>query len=367
MMKNSKVSSKDNPLFSLLLGLLSNDVNLARIRFLSNIICALIAARSVSFSKLATCFGAHNAVQTSSVFRRIQRFMSQYHLCDKLVAKLVLEFMGNPQLVDLVMDRTDWKIGSYHLNMLALGVRHKGCAIPILFVLLPAQGASHTKDRIALIDHFIDLYGRSRIRSLSADREFIGKDWFKYLKNRNIKQYIRIKSNTRIFFENGQSISASKLFKGLDVGEIATRKKPIILFDQLCYLSAARIKAKAGKTELLLIASLDNKQCPFANYRERWQVETMFKAMKSSGFNINKTHLKHPERIENLFKIVMIAYCWCYKMGVYLHKQVKQIVIKSHGRMQTSFFKYGLEYLNKKLFDKDYHQIIIDLKFLSCT
>ena len=35
--------------------------------------------------------------------------------------------------------------------------------------------------------------------------------------------------------------------------------------------------------------------------------------------------------------------------------------------MNTSFFKYDLEYLNNKLFDKDFHQIINDLKILSCT
>ena len=366
-MKNSKVSSKDSLLFNLFVSLLANDLNLARIRFISHFVCALIATRSVTFSKLASCFGASNDVQADSVYRRIQRFMSQYYLSDKAVAKLVLGLVGNPKAVDLVMDRTDWKIGSYHLNMLALGVRHKGCAIPILFTLLPTKGASHTKVRIGLMEQFLDLYGRERINSLAADREFIGEDWFKYLTANKIKYFIRVKSSTVMTFENGVKVNAKKVFSNLELGSFATRNKPVIVFGVQCYISATRVSAKGGKTDLLLIASFSLDHNPFENYKERWQVETMFKAMKSSGFNINKTHLKKPERIENLFKLVMIAYCWCYQAGIYLHTKVKEITIKSHGRQQVSILKYGIDYLNRKLFMKDNTHILNHLQFLSCT
>jgi len=40
-------------------------------------------------------------------------------------------------------------------------------------------------------------------------------------------------------------------------------------------------------------------------YRQRGQIETMFKAMKSAGFNIEATHLSDIERIEKLLLIVM--------------------------------------------------------------
>jgi IS4 transposase len=34
-----------------------------------------------------------------------------------------------------------------------------------------------------------------------------------------------------------------------------------------------------------------------AAYRQRWQIETMYKAMKSTGFNIEDTHLSDIERV----------------------------------------------------------------------
>jgi len=36
-------------------------------------------------------------------------------------------------------------------------------------------------------------------------------------------------------------------------------------------------------------------------YKERWQIETAFSALKTSGFNIEDTRLTEIERIEKLF------------------------------------------------------------------
>lgn len=45
-----------------------------------------------------------------------------------------------------------------------------------------------------------------------------------------------------------------------------------------------------------------------------------FKAMKSSGFDIEKTHLQDIQRIEKLVLLIMIAFVWCYKVDIYLHQ-----------------------------------------------
>ena len=91
-----------------------------------------------------------------------------------------------------------------------------------------------------------------------------------------------------------------------------------------------------------------------------------FKAMKSSGFDIEKTHLKDIERIEKLILLVMIAFVWCYKIGIYLHKK-KPIIIKKHGRKAKSIFKYGLDFLAKILLNSKNQSNIEIYQFLSCT
>ena len=63
--------------------------------------------------------------------------------------------------------------------------------------------------------------------------------------------------------------------------------------------------------------------------------------MKSSGFDIEKTHFQDTDRIRKLLLLVMIAFVWWYKVGIHLHNNTKPIVIKKHGRKAKSIFKYG--------------------------
>ena len=72
-------------------------------------------------------------------------------------------------------------------------------------------------------------------------------------------------------------------------------------------------------------------------------------AMKSSGFNIEDTHVTDLKRLENLYLLTMIAFVWCYKVGDYLDQNIKKIKIKTHLRKAISVFKYGLDYISKEL------------------
>ena len=53
------------------------------------------------------------------------------------------------------------------------------------------------------------------IACLLADREFIGKDWFKYLIDKNILFRIRIKSNTQVANSRGGLVPVRNLFRHL--------------------------------------------------------------------------------------------------------------------------------------------------------
>ncbi len=102
-------------------------------------------------------------------------------------------------------------------------------------------------------------------------------------------------------------------------------------------------------------------------YRQRWQIETMFKGLKSSGFNIEDSHVRSQERMANLFSIVMIAYVWCYLVGIYIHENIKEIKVLHHGRKAKSLFKYGLEYISQCLLNHTNRYRIDIFNFLSYT
>ena len=93
----------------------------------------------------------------------------------------------------------------------------------------------------------------------------------------------------------------------------------------------------------------------------------MFKALKSSGFNIENTHLQDLERIEKLVALVFVAFVWCYKVGIYVDQFEQKIKIKKHGHRAKSLFKYGLDYIANILLNPQNQSNVDVFKFLSCT
>lgn len=78
------------------------------------------------------------------------------------------------------------------------------------------------------------------------------------------------------------------------------------------------------------------------------------------------THLTDIERINKLFALVIVAFVWAYKVGIFMN-DICPIKIKKHGRKAHSLFKYGLTYLSNALFSRDISKINQYYKFLSCT
>ncbi|KOR28665.1 hypothetical protein TI03_04215 [Achromatium sp. WMS1] len=58
------------------------------------------------------------------------------------------------------------------------------------------------------------------------------------------------------------------------------------------------------------------------------------------------THLTQPDRISKLFAIVTLAFVWCYRVGLW-QSGVKLSRICKHGYRAKSFFKQGVEFLQR--------------------
>lgn len=128
------------------------------------------------------------------------------------------------------------------------------------------------------------------------------------------------------------------------------------------YVSGMKIK----NGQYLIIVSYDKQQQAMLNYKDRWQIETMFKAFKIKGFNIEDTHLNDIDRIDTLVAVVSIAFSWAYKAGIYAYQHIKPIVVKKHKRKARTFFKYGLKFItNALLVHFDQRSTFINI--LSCT
>lgn len=362
---NTRSNCKNSILLTILNQSFGKSMNLARIKFFGLFICALCKVQTVCFEKLAVSFDSD--VCSDSSLRRIQRFMSEYMLDTNLIARLIFSLLPHEPPYRLAMDRTNWKFGSFNINILVIAIVYQGVAFPVLFKMMPKFGNSSTGERIKLMQRYIDLFGIDSIDCLLADREFVGDNWLGYLNKNRIRYHIRIRENFWVIIpRNGHRVKASWLFNRLQLNQYEFYSGIVIVNGQLCYLSASKVKNKEGVPELQIIVSFNKPDEAQSLYKERWQIETAFKALKSSGFNIEDTHLTDIDRVNKLLALVLVAFVWAYKIGIYLNT-IKPIKIKKHGRKAKSFFKYGLTYLAKVLFSSDIDKFEECCEFLSCT
>ena len=66
---------------------------------------------------------------------------------------------------------------------------------------------------------FLEIFGGEIIDYLTADREFIGKDWFEFLLEIKISFRIRIRKTDPVANSQGEIVEAQRLFKDLKVNE----------------------------------------------------------------------------------------------------------------------------------------------------
>ena len=342
-------------------------LNAARIKCMVLLMIALIKVQSVNFDRLAEDFG--NDVELSSNLRRIQRFFASFYLPSDLISQLLFKLLPFEGPYRLSLDRTNRKFGKCNINILVLSVIYKGVALPILWTFLgDKRGNSNQKERTDLLKRFIRLFGLRAIEFITADREFIGDTWWQFLIEHKISFFIRMRDNMKITLPHKGEVKAFWLFNNLPLNVAYQYPKIVQVKGCSVYLSGLKYLNQNGNLEYLIVASFDKSQQALEFYKLRWQIETMFRAFKTAGFNLEDTHLKDYDRLDKLLTMVALAFVWAYKTGFYRDKEVKPIKIKKHGRPEKSLFAYGLEWLAQVLINPFNHlgQKIIT-PFLSCT
>ena len=120
-----------------------------------------------------------------------------------------------------------------------------------------------------MIERFITLFGSTALECLTADREFVGEKWIKYLNEQRIRYYIRIRENFWVLQpHNGKKVKASWLFADLPLNGCRVNHRIVYLNNQLCYLSASKVKDKDGKPELQVIVSFNKPEDALEIYKE---------------------------------------------------------------------------------------------------
>lgn len=307
--------------------------------YIIEIIKSIIETKTINLDAIAQVINPNN--KSESNYRMLQRFFKDFNFVFTSLAKILISYAPKKDRI-LIIDRTQWKDN----NIFFLAIMYQNVAISILWDTLDKKGSSNTLERISLIEDYVNIFGKENIKYLVADREFIGKDWFKWLNTNGIKFLIRVKSNFLI--EEG--INSKKKVKGI-YRYYHSKEKVAKLFGIELKIMGKRV----NKKDILIVAT-NASELALEDYSNRWSIECMFSCFKKKGFNLESTKMSANYKIDKLIALISLAYCCCITVGLH-YKYKDSSFRKDLGYRSKSIFKIGLQRLynaiRKPLFYKD--------------
>ena len=315
-------------------------LNKARLRCFAMLVLAVIGQRSVSLPWLSK--HPDTGVKSKSVLRRFERFFAEVSLKPGFIGALILTLAPKPP--DgwvLAMDRTNWKFGKTHINILAVTVILGKVGLPIAWIVLPkttGRGNSRKHHRIKIMGEVLAILPAEKIKVLTMDREFVGKNWLGWLKLMEIPYIVRVKRNTLIGGHKAHWLSQRRRWKKT-AGQLRE------VFGQEVHFAARRI-AKGRDPYLAIISRGFQGEQALELYRLRWGIETFFSHLKKRGYNFEETHMSKKRSIEKLMGVLAVAFAMCHHWGCVLEKKAG-IKLKKHGHRAKSIFRQGFEAIHR--------------------
>lgn len=311
----------------------------ARLVCLSYLIVAMLRHRTVNLVKLSA--EAAGGLLAESLYRRFQNFFLRFAMPFDDIARLVVEKLPRPEGGwVLSMDRTNWKYGRTHINLLVIALVVGKVAVPVVWRALPRatkRGNSKTAHRIDLMKRLLRVVPASEIRALTMDREFIGRDWLQWLDDQEVGYVVRIKRDTLV-----DGLAASSRPPG------SSRRKSIWALE--LFFSGCCIRGRNTREDFLYLASnrFHGKEA-LALYRLRWGIERIFGHFKKRGFDLETTHLSDASKIEKLIGVLTLAFLVSFGWGC----EMKATTRLSATQKRKSLYRLGLDRISQFFANKD--------------
>lgn len=314
---------------------------------------AFIQSRTLCVYKIRDKVEAN--IKKESKYQLLLRLFEPTHaeILIRGISRLILSLLFEAQAkIPLIMDRSNWKYGQRHINVLFLGILwNQSVFIPLCWMEIgnsKKRGNSDLLDRKCLIERFLGLMeGRHSEFVFLADREFVGLEFWDYLSQKKIDFVIRIREYLYIKYwakEQGMSLEQArkKIQKGIE-------KKGVYEF---CFVWAGtnyQVKisrntrqGQKDKAFIFLASSMPQTEGFMSYYAHRWKIESCFKHLKSNGFAIESMSFKSKEKIEVACAFAALAYAYCIKEAIIETEQKGEIPKKRYkdSKIAQTFKSY---------------------------
>lgn len=324
------------------------------------LVSLLPLGRTVNLYKLKDYVGGvmdSSSSQPQSHYKRLIRFFQDWGGCLELLHDLMrlnLMLLKKLGTKTLILDGTSWTIGEAKVHYMVLSIVVGTVAVPLYWVQLEKLGASSQEERKAMFTNALKLFDL-RGMTLLADREYVGKEWFKYLKDKGISFVIRLRFGD--YYEEldqakGKDYRAM-LQKCRRKGKLV-KKQVIIAQYAFTMLMLPNPKIGAQEPVLIFLTSLPHASSAARMYALRWKIECLFKHLKSNGYNLEDLNLKDSGKNLLMMALATTAYILAIREGWRQRKRIATQVYRDGSQTpEISIFREGLSRLVHKCFRFD--------------
>ncbi len=177
------------------------------------------------------------------------------------------------------------------------------------------------------------------INDLSTENHKLYNELIDKLSGNNHKKWVPKHQLPKCLYRFTHMISAGELC------DLAEKTNILTFYGQLDSHFLQIQATRSTENELVIVVSNDLITTRLLEiYKKRWSIECLFGNLKTKGFNFEDTHFTKKERLGNLTKLLALAFAIALLLGI-IKSMRTPIIIKTHGRREHSYFRYGYDLL----------------------
>jgi len=297
---------------------------------LASLIVCLLENNEAHLSRLGECLEINSNANVMGCMQRIRRFLSNKRISPAMTVlpliRLMRPLLSNLPEIVLAMDRTDWEKRKKYINILTVAISYKGRAIPVYWKVFGRKGNSSFEDWKDVLTPVIK--GLQQMDWLSgktihvvADREFASPKLAEWLKTSyGVGATLRMKASMYLkgVGDETPEIKIATLLAKMAKGSRRVLYNQIVTRKSNFAMNVVLTWEKGGEEAMVVATTLANPNRANEFYGQRFGIEAMHKDWKSNAFEIEKTRVTDPKRIETLLIPIAFACILCVLEGEHL-------------------------------------------------
>jgi len=312
---------------------------------LTGFICGIIQSKNVKLAEVAA--EIPRAGKEESQIMQLRRWLNNENINAELFylpfIETLLYILSKQPLLLMI----DGSTSAQNCMTLMVSILYKGRALPLLWLTRKGKkGHLPETMHIELIQAVKEIIPENTEVIVLGDGEFDGCQWLNLLDSYGWTYCCRTAKSAKLYEEGEEFVFKDICPEKGGMTEIAE----VEFTDQRAIqLKAVAYWGRKYDEPIYLVTNCSTGREAVFWYKKRFRIETLFSDFKGRGFNLNKSQLRDPQRVDRLLIAVALAYIWMIYLGEIALKEGWDKIIHRTDRCDLSLFQLGVRLLKRLL------------------